>query len=534
MLETQTFSQPSPAISVRSCLEGFLDRLEGVAGKALDLETFIRRHNPDLLRYEHVPRLVDVLQRVADTFTPGYAAPKSGPTYKRVIILEPPRYFKSEVASRLFHAYFLRRFPHLSSGIVSYSSTLAWELSSDARDYFEADGGALRLDTRAKRRWTTAEGGGLWAEGVGGSMLGKGFHVCTVDDPQDPQQAHSAVYQERFKHFWPQKFYSRREPGAAIILVMQRLALLDAAGWLFAREAEHPEAWHLVCCDAVRSEEPFAGFTGEMGLPPTCTLEPDPRPLGAVLSASRFSPAEVARTRTGSDEYTWDAQQQQRPGEVHGDFWRPEWFQHHEALPEGAHNGGKDWDTAYTAKVGNSASAYVETFRGPDLRDEDGQVKRDQSGNPLFMIYVEDCGWDWLEFPDLAYWMGGPKPDTETAKGIAPVPGPHYVEMKATGKSLAQVLRASGVPCAEVPVVGGDKYARAVAVQPRVSRGLISVNRRILEKLLRGERQGLLRVSRENLLASGSDLDLNDVFVQAINRHTVGRRHVPDAASVVL
>lgn len=446
---------------------------------------FVRRHNPRLLGFEHIPRLVNVAHRVALG------------ELTRVIVVLPPRYMKTEVFGRLLPAYFLRQNPHLHAGIISYGAELAWETSQNARTNFEADGGRLSKDTSAKKRWLTHRQGGLWAVGVGGPMLGRGFHLAVVDDPVDPEKAGSPTYQHRFTEWWPAKFLSRQEPGARIVLVMQRLGMSDPVDFLLRREIGEgtdraPQNWHVVFADEVRSDEPLGRWDGPMGLPPTCTLEPDVRRIGDVLAPSRFSPEQVEEAQAAAGPYIAATQRQGRPMRPAGDYWREAWFGDYETLPPDAHDGGVDWDTAYTAKEANSATAWVETYRG---RGADGK----------FPIYIESVNWDWMEFPDLVDRMRSTR-------------GPHYVEAKATGKSVVQALQAEGIRAEEV-TVDGDKFARANAVQRAVREGRVLVSRRAREDLLMGERMGLLRVTAENLTGLGRDLDVNDAFVQALHRH---------------
>ena len=447
---------------------------------------FVRRQNPTLLSYAHVPRLVDIGERIL------------AGALKRVIVLMAPRYFKSELFARLLTAAFLRRNPKLLTGLASYGADLAWSLSEESKNYFQMDGGELRRDTTAKKRWRTAQGGEMWATGVGGPMLGFGYHLGVIDDPTDPEKASSFTYQRRFEEWWPSKFISRQEPGASIVVDMQRLGPMDPIDYLFRREVgedtdEAPEHWHVVCCEEIKSNAALGRWDGPRGLPPTCTLEPDPRRVGEVLAPSRFSRDEVLRLQTAAGTYVTACQRQQRPAAPTGDFWKKGWFDTYEELPPDAYDGGKDWDTAYTKEEKNSATAWVETYRGPGAVEE-------------CPIYVQDLDWDWREFPEMVDWM-------------AEVGGPHYIEQKASGKSAVQSLKRSGVTAEEVAVNGGDKLARAAGVQAIVANRRIKVRSCLLRKLLEGDRQGLLRVRAENLATGRGDLDLNDAFVQAINRH---------------
>jgi hypothetical protein len=329
-------------------------------------------------------------------------------------------------------------------------------------------------------------------------MLGRGFHLGVLDDPTDPEKASSPTYQKRFIEWYPAKFLSRQDPKARVILVMQRLGVGDPVDFLFRREVGEdtpaaPQHWHVVLCDEIKSNEPLGRWDGPMGLPPTCTLEPDERKTGELLAPTLFDAAEVERRQREAGPYVTAAQRQGRPMRPSGDFWKEGWFKNtYDTLPPGAHNGGKDWDTAYTKEEANSATAYVESYRGAGKPDQ-------------FPIYIENVDWDWKEFPGLVSWMQS-------------VVGPHYVEEKATGKSVVQALKVYGIKATPV-AVKGDKFARAAAAQPAVANHRIYIRKAVLENLLYGEGQGLLRVTAEALQTSVGGLDVNDAFVQALHRH---------------
>ncbi len=453
---------------------------------------FVQARNPSLLDFEHTQLAIPAIERVL-----------SG-TQPRTLVLWPTQYHKSEIWSRLFSAYYLLRYPARTVALASYGAELAWELSGDARDYYAQAGGLFKEGSPrgATRNWRTARQGGgakggMWATGIGGPALGRGWHLGIVDDPIDPEQVTRLAYQKRFARWWPAKWLRGQRPGpsTAMVVIMQRLDVADPVSWLFEREqGETAEHWHILAYDEIKSEEAFGRWSGPRGFPETCTVEPDARPTGAVLSPSWRTAEEVHKMQAHAGPITAAAQRQQRPMRPTGDFWALKWFEDrtYDTLPGDAHNGGWDWDTAYTKDEQNSASAGVKTFRGA------GDAE-------TFKVYVDDVWWDWLEFPELVEEMRAKL-------------GPHYVEKKASGKSAVQVLKTFGVIAHEV-VVNGDKLARASGVQPATAQGRVYINKLIYDKLLYGEHQGLLRITAEALQRDGGALDLNDAFVQALHRH---------------
>lgn len=457
---------------------------------------FVERRNPSLLRYEHAPRVVETYHRWVVGEIP------------RLLVHEPPRYFKSEVFSRLGPAWILRQWPLARFGLASYGAELAWSLSEEARAYYVADGGELSKVTFAKKRWATSRGGGMWAIGAGGPALGFGYHFGGVDDPSDPEKWSSPKRKAGFASWWPSKFLSRQEPEARIFLIMQRLGNEDPFEFLLNREVgAHgedlaPENWHVLFLDEIKSDEPIAKFGGPRGLPETCTVEPDPREEGEVLAPSRFDADAVERLQRTSGPLVTAAQRQGRPMRPEGDFWKEAWFGSLSRLPDEAYDGGWDWDIAETKKRSNAASAGILTYRGLDRVDPRTGKKVPNS----FPIFVADVWFDWLEFPETVSLISGKE-------------GPHYVENKSTAKAIVQSLEREGLAMHEVNVEG-SKLARATAVQPIVSNERVHVLDGVRRKLLSAEQQGLLRVRAEDLDSSSGYLDLNDVFVQALARHS--------------
>jgi phage terminase large subunit-like protein len=397
---------------------------------------------------------------------------------KRVLVFEAPRHGKSEILSRLFTGYYLTRFPERHVGLTSYSAELAYNLSKDARGNFEQAGGKLRTDSQAVSEWRTDQNGMLWADGVGGSITGKGFWLGLIDDPfKGRAEAYSETIRNSVWDWYRSVFYTRQEPDAIIVLIMTRWHDDDLAGRILRMEKEEPEHWHIVnfSADEVTKPERF---------PSTCTVEPDWRENdGIALCPERYPIQVLDHYREILGESTYNALYRQRPAADEGVYWKSKWFKTYQGAPEcETYGDGIDWDTAETEKDENCACAYVRSCVGTD-------------GN----IYVADLGFDWLEFPAMIKWM----------KSFDVF---HYIEAKSSGKSAAQMLNKAGIYANEVKVTGGDKIARTILATPIVETGKVFIRKDLLDKLLNDDRQGILR------FPAGQYDDLNDAFVQMLHR----------------
>lgn len=276
---------------------------------------------------------------------------------KRLMIQMPPRHSKSELVSRLFSGYYLRKNPHHFVGINSYSADLAYTLSRASRENFLQCGGTVKDDASAVKHWETPEGGGMWAAGVGGSITGKGFHLGIIDDPiKNAEEAASEVIREKHKEWYRSTFETRTEPDAAIIVIQTRWHEDDLTGWLLSQESgEQPEKWHIVCLPAIAEAVD--------GLPLSCTLEPDYREIGEALCPERYD-EEFLLQRKSKGSYTFDALYQQRPSSREGLFFHVSKLEIVDALPVQG-RAVRGWDNAATGGDGDYTCG-VKIFKGDD------------------------------------------------------------------------------------------------------------------------------------------------------------------------
>lgn len=213
----------------------------------------------------------------------------------RLILNAPPRHGKSEFASVWVPIWFLEQFPTRRAIVVSYGAELATVFSRRARQELQSPDVGLRLvgDMNRQNEWETPQGGGLYATGIGGSLVGRGGDLIVVDDPvKNWQEARSLAYQRRVRDLFRSSLLTRAEPGATIVVVMQRWTTDDLSGWLLE---EHGDEWTHLRFPAI----------AEPG-------DPLGREVGQPLCPERYGLADLQRLERAVGD-AWGAVYQQNP-----------------------------------------------------------------------------------------------------------------------------------------------------------------------------------------------------------------------------
>lgn len=103
----------------------------------------------------------------------------------RAIVCLPPRFGKSERLSYLFPAWYIGKHPekHIiqASNVKSLAEDFGGKIRNlvDSEDYKKVfPGVSLAADSSAKGRWNTNKGGRYFAVGAGGTVVGRGAHLC--------------------------------------------------------------------------------------------------------------------------------------------------------------------------------------------------------------------------------------------------------------------------------------------------------------------------------------------------------------------
>jgi len=371
---------------------------------------------------------------------------------KRLMIFMPPGHSKSLMGSILLPSWFLGRYPQRRVLHISHTAELVQGFGREVRDLLQTEeyreifpNVELRPDVKAVGRWHTTHGGIYTAAGVGGAISGKRGDLGILDDVISEQDAYSEVARRTFKQWYPGGFRTRLMPGAPIVWINTRWAFNDPAGWEREQAEERGEAWDVVELPAIL-DDVAAAILGD-GAKSGEALFPELWPL-KELEAIR---AELPRSQ-------WEALYQQKPRPEEGGILKPAWWKrwpNGKSMPNALHI-VQSWDTAYSTEALKSNS-YSARSTWAIFEDEN-------RGSGMHAMLLLEAWRGRVDYPELR---------REAMKAYMDYkPDRVLVEKKASGLSLVQDLRKSGLPISTYQP-DRDKVARAYAVQAMLESGQI-------------------------------------------------------------
>lgn len=288
-------------------------------------------------RYQHAPHL-NILDEALMDCTHHV---ETGEGIEHLIVEMPPRHGKTQTISRLYPAWHLGRNPDHRVILTSYGDSLSRKNSRYARAFIRASryralfpDTQLASDSQAADAWDVqGHEGGMDAMGIGGGVSGKGGHLIIVDDPvKNREQAESLVYRDKIYDSFTDDFYTRREPGAAVVIVMTRWHDDDLVGRLLK---EFPDRYTVLRLPAMAEDDDLLG-----------------RSEGQALWPERFPEEALEDIRVQLGSYSWAALYQQRPTLREGGMFKWVWFSQIVEAPPSKAQYVRYWDKAATADSG--------------------------------------------------------------------------------------------------------------------------------------------------------------------------------------
>src|SRR5690349_15478254 len=304
---------------------------------------------------QHVQVLAHKLEQVAKYILTGG---KEG--IPRLMVFMPPRYWKSQTASRKFPAWLFGMNPDLRTIMTSYNADLASKHSKAVRDLIQSEEYsqvfgtlastnepvALDPESKASASWEIADRrGGMLAAGVGGGITGFGANLFIIDDPvKGRKEASSETVREDSYEWYKSTAYTRLEDHGAIIVIMTRWDMEDLSGQLLKAMVSDDEAdqWDVVCMPAIaldadqypKTDEEFVENLLRGAFIPMNGDQLGRAP-GEPLWKQKHDTQALRIKKANMDDFEFEAQYQQTPRLADGNFFDEDDFSTVEKAPEG-------------------------------------------------------------------------------------------------------------------------------------------------------------------------------------------------------
>lgn len=378
----------------------------------------------------------------------------------RIAVSIPPRHGKSHLASTLFPAWFLGKFPEKKVLMVSHTADLAVSFGRKVRNII-ADplyqqifpGISLSADSKSAGRWETNKKGEYFAVGVGGAVAGRGADLLLVDDPHNEQDIINGNFETFEKAYQWFTFGARTRlmSGGRIGVIHTRWHQDDLIGQLVRDGIKNPKA------------DQYEVFEFP------AVLETDSGPK--ALWPEKFDLDALERTKASMPVFQWNAQYMQQPTAEEAAIVKREWWRPWVAdKPPRCDYIIMTLDAA--AEKHNRAD-YTALLTFGVFRDE--HLTNDEPH--LIMLNAVNVRVEFPELKDLA-WQ----------EYRAWEPDSFIVEKKSAGTQLYQELRRVGIPVQEFSPsrATGDKIARLNAVADILRSGMVwyPQNRRWAEEVI--------------------------------------------------
>ena len=290
----------------------------------------------------------------------------------------------------------------------------------------------LSKESASAGRWETARGDALYAAGVGSGILGFRADLAIIDDPISGfEEAQSITQLSKVHNWYETDFITRLKPKAKLVLICQRLARNDLAGYLIDRNVTQETKRQKVLVLHMEAKE-----NDVLGRAPGDRLWPEWYTEGMVLDAKR-------------DDFKWRTLFQQEPPADEGSWVSTEdiQFRPSPANPEVLYGMS---DIALSVNTGDYSVHFIVAVDGNgdwDIIDADRRrVDPSDSANKVVSLCSTYSPREWLI-------------DDDNASKV-------FMPLVAT---RARELGVS-VPWKPLPMRGQDKETRAAPLRGQFKR----------------------------------------------------------------
>lgn len=259
----------------------------------------------------------------------------------RLIISLPPRHGKSRMLSIGGTTWVLENYSDRNVGLCTYGADLSIDFSGAVRTQIELN--QNKLDCRIAQgfnridRFKTERNSWVFAFGLKGAIIGRGFHVFFLDDfIKNLKEATSATYRQEVWDWFTTTAITRLEPGSTVVIIATRWHDDDLIGRIIK---EFGDEWEYVRIPAIAEEN-----------------DPIGRKPGEALFPQRYDLDHLAKIKRLMGTFWWSAIYQQDPQSDTARLANKEWLQykHGSELPNPNNlKWGRFWDFAGKKKGGD-------------------------------------------------------------------------------------------------------------------------------------------------------------------------------------
>jgi predicted phage terminase large subunit-like protein len=422
----------------------------------VDFLTFVRMMAPKLISDWKMGRHIEVISEKLRQLENGEV--------KRLMVFLPPRSSKSVICSKLFPAWYIGRNPEHEILTVSHSDQLSSDFGRSVRDLVNAEefqkiftGVSLRSDVRAAGKWKTTQGGTYYAAGVRSQIAGRGAHIAILDDVMSEEDSFSEAGRKYVKEWYPAGLRTRIMPNGAILIINTRYHYDDLCGWLLKQQEDMTEyaiiPWEVIKIPAWIDEQ----SAELLKLPVGSSYFPEWKP-------DRLLKIDEEEIKASNGSRYWESLYMQNPTPEEGGIIKKNWIQWWEYdEPPTCDFIIQTLDTAFSTST-NADFSVIQTW---GIFQDYEQDESGYEGFPSNLILLGNVRGR-FEYPEL--------------RRISQVlyrkhmPDVCIIEKKASGQSLIQDLRRSGLPIQEY-IPDKDKISRVYAASPMLEAGRVWIPR---------------------------------------------------------
>lgn len=425
----------------------------------------------------HYKVLCDILQERTEQML------REETNIKDLIINLPIRSGKSILISEIFPVWLWVLAPHLAIQNICSTQRLATKSSRISRNILQSDWFQKRWkiqlsqDNNAKTDYSTTKNGTRQSFGIDSGIIGSGYDVQIIDDPNDPSDNNSSAAIRNVIDVFTNVLVGRANNESSFrIVLQQRTSEKDLAGYLLTN---NPTQYKHICLPGLKTEQVTPGYEQY--------YKED------LFFPELFSLDRLEKYKKELSPTAYASQILQQPSALEGNIIKREWvidnlITQKQLKDLGVENSKKFLvlDTAYTKSLENDPSAFLLCTL---------------INNKLYILRVEEF---WLEFNELINKVNE-YVDVHNIKEI-------YVENKASGLSLTQMLKKSlksNIVIKNVDPEGKDKVSRCYAVQLYLSNGMIKYQEDLWNEKF---------IDQLTSFPFGAHDDMVDVLIYAVNK----------------